>query len=286
VLLYEHKKAVPRNARYYDSDTGRFISPDPTVPDPIDTQAYNRYMFVQGNPISFVDMDGYRLDESGTGSLPEELSDQEEEHYDRDDENSHERDDNDWRETVDTSQREREYRQAYNDKMVEENGGPRFSTIDDAARDFSNKYNDDSIRNNREYGATVYRDRNQYGSVHFKYTVPKKGGVASVIPPSLPPGFPFTRIDAIVHTHGRYDKAYDDPNGRDGNNNFSDADIGFSEFVSAPIYVATPNGSFQRYNHHTNVTRVLSTDMPSDPDDPGRLNNISPYQNLNDNRCK
>jgi RHS repeat-associated protein len=71
------------NARYYDSDTGRFISPDPTVPDPIDTQAYNRYMFVQGNPISFVDMDGYRLDESGTGSIPDEVTEQEEEYYDQ-----------------------------------------------------------------------------------------------------------------------------------------------------------------------------------------------------------
>jgi hypothetical protein len=57
VLLYENKKAVPRNARYYDSDTGRFIMhfaclpsmaakcfatscllPDPTVPDPSNTQ--------------------------------------------------------------------------------------------------------------------------------------------------------------------------------------------------------------------------------------------------------
>jgi RHS repeat-associated protein len=71
------------NARYYDSDTGRFISPDPTIPNPTDTQAYNRYMFVQGNPISFVDMDGYRLDESGTGSIPDEVTEQEEEYYDQ-----------------------------------------------------------------------------------------------------------------------------------------------------------------------------------------------------------
>jgi RHS repeat-associated protein len=71
------------NARYYDSDTGRFISPDPTVPDPSNTQMFNRYMFVGGNPISFVDMDGYRLDESGTGSIPDEVTEQEKEYYDQ-----------------------------------------------------------------------------------------------------------------------------------------------------------------------------------------------------------
>jgi RHS repeat-associated protein len=67
VLFYEHKKAVPRNARYYDSDTGRFISPDPTVPDPSNTQMFNRYMFVGGNPIMFQDIDGYQ-ESTATGN--------------------------------------------------------------------------------------------------------------------------------------------------------------------------------------------------------------------------
>jgi RHS repeat-associated protein len=47
------------NARYHDSDTGRFISPDPTVPDPTSTLHYNRYMFVAGNPIMLQDISGY-----------------------------------------------------------------------------------------------------------------------------------------------------------------------------------------------------------------------------------
>jgi RHS repeat-associated protein len=75
MLFYEHKKAVPRNARYYDSDTGRFITPDPTVPDMTKTQTYNRYMFVEGNPISFVDMDGYQASQSGFPEMTSDVTD-------------------------------------------------------------------------------------------------------------------------------------------------------------------------------------------------------------------
>jgi RHS repeat-associated protein len=73
MLFYEHKKAVPRNARYYDSDTGRFITPDPTVPDPSKTQTFNRYMFVSGNPISFVDMDGYQQTVEGQAAITNQV---------------------------------------------------------------------------------------------------------------------------------------------------------------------------------------------------------------------
>jgi RHS repeat-associated protein len=61
------------NARYYDADTGRFITPDPTVPNPSDSQAFNRYSFVCGNPISFVDMNGYEKEEGGTSSVVDKV---------------------------------------------------------------------------------------------------------------------------------------------------------------------------------------------------------------------
>lgn len=47
------------NARYYDSQLGRFISPDPFVQDPGDPQTLNRYSYVRNNPINLVDPSGY-----------------------------------------------------------------------------------------------------------------------------------------------------------------------------------------------------------------------------------
>jgi len=45
--------------RYYDSEIGRFISPDPFVQDPYDPQNLNRYSYVINNPQNYIDPDGY-----------------------------------------------------------------------------------------------------------------------------------------------------------------------------------------------------------------------------------
>jgi len=42
-------------ARYYDPKLGRFISPDPTVPEPGNPQSLNRYSYVENNPVTFID---------------------------------------------------------------------------------------------------------------------------------------------------------------------------------------------------------------------------------------
>ncbi|MEZ4736341.1 MAG: polymorphic toxin-type HINT domain-containing protein [Caldilineaceae bacterium] len=47
------------NARYYDPEIGTFISPDTLVPDPTNVFAYNRYMYVAGNPMKYVDPSGH-----------------------------------------------------------------------------------------------------------------------------------------------------------------------------------------------------------------------------------
>jgi RHS repeat-associated protein len=46
------------NARYYDPTLARFISPDTIVPGVGDPQAWNRYAYVLGNPLRYVDPSG------------------------------------------------------------------------------------------------------------------------------------------------------------------------------------------------------------------------------------
>jgi len=46
------------NARIYDPYLGRFLSADPVLPDAYDMQAYNRYAYVLGNPLKYVDPTG------------------------------------------------------------------------------------------------------------------------------------------------------------------------------------------------------------------------------------
>jgi len=52
------------NGRIQDAVTGRFLSPDPYVMDPGNTQDFNRYSYVNNNPLSFTDPSGfcYQLD--------------------------------------------------------------------------------------------------------------------------------------------------------------------------------------------------------------------------------
>jgi RHS repeat-associated protein len=47
------------NGRVQDAITGRFLSADPNIPDPTDTQDYNRYSYVRNNPLTLVDPSGF-----------------------------------------------------------------------------------------------------------------------------------------------------------------------------------------------------------------------------------
>lgn len=46
------------NARIYDPYLGRFLSPDPVLPDASDMQSFNRYAYVINNPLKYVDPTG------------------------------------------------------------------------------------------------------------------------------------------------------------------------------------------------------------------------------------
>jgi len=53
---------VHMNGRIYEPVIGKMMSPDPSVPNPIDGQAYNRYSYVGNNPLSLTDPTGFRPD--------------------------------------------------------------------------------------------------------------------------------------------------------------------------------------------------------------------------------
>jgi RHS repeat-associated protein len=55
------------NGRVQDAITGRFLSPDPHIPDPSDAQSYNRYAYVNNNPLTLVDPSGFEGEYSGGG---------------------------------------------------------------------------------------------------------------------------------------------------------------------------------------------------------------------------
>lgn len=46
------------NARIYDPALGRFLSPDPHVQDPYNSQGFNRYSYCLNNPLKYMDKDG------------------------------------------------------------------------------------------------------------------------------------------------------------------------------------------------------------------------------------
>jgi RHS repeat-associated protein len=48
------------NARQYDPILGRFTSPDTIIPDAADPQSFNRYSYVNNNPVNFTDPTGHR----------------------------------------------------------------------------------------------------------------------------------------------------------------------------------------------------------------------------------
>jgi hypothetical protein len=50
------------NARVYDSDLGRFLSADTMIPSPYHSQSYNRYSYLNNNPLGDTDSTGHAGD--------------------------------------------------------------------------------------------------------------------------------------------------------------------------------------------------------------------------------
>jgi RHS repeat-associated protein len=65
-------------ARYCSPILGRFLSLDPVLGDPRKPQSWNRYAYVQGNPINFTDPDGQRTASDVAQSVQNYVQDLEE----------------------------------------------------------------------------------------------------------------------------------------------------------------------------------------------------------------
>ncbi|MCG8557633.1 MAG: RHS repeat-associated core domain-containing protein, partial [Proteobacteria bacterium] len=50
---------VNMKGRIYDAHMGRFLTPDPFVPEPGNSQSWNRYSYVGNNPLNYTDPSGY-----------------------------------------------------------------------------------------------------------------------------------------------------------------------------------------------------------------------------------
>jgi RHS repeat-associated protein len=58
--MLDNLKLIHMNGRVQDPVLGRFLSADPYVPHPFSTQSYNRYSYVQNNPLTYADPSGFK----------------------------------------------------------------------------------------------------------------------------------------------------------------------------------------------------------------------------------
>ena len=177
-------------------------------------------------------------------------------------------------------------------RLIDSNGkapGDFFLSIEKVAVDFGLFYNDNSIREDIEYGSSIYQVRNSNGQLGYTYTIAERGSKYGVTPscPNL-----FRKVVADIHTHGAWsngeykDNEFSGIRDKKGNLLTSDklqkvdtqnGDIGDSNRTQLTSFLVTPNGSLQSYDPKTGKIKVLSNNMPSDYRDPDRMNSVSSY---------
>lgn len=141
------------------------------------------------------------------------------------------------------------------DGMRAANPGDKFNSIAEAAKDFGKLYNDNSIIEKREYGATIYKTTDEKGNTYYSYSIPNAqadGSGGSVKVSDAPEG---TTSVATVHSHGNsWGKEVTETD-----NNFSPTDKANNTKRKLDNYVSTPNGSLKRFNYKTGEVTVIST---------------------------
>ncbi len=69
---------INMNGRMYDPLLGRMLSPDNLLQNPLSTQSYNRYSYVENNPLKYIDPSGWATGDAGPfsgGGQPVQLPD-------------------------------------------------------------------------------------------------------------------------------------------------------------------------------------------------------------------
>jgi len=141
-----------------------------------------------------------------------------------------------------------------------------------AAEDFGKLSNDNSIRDNREYGTKIYSMTNSAGVTEYGYAIPVVGSPAGLSGAdmsslSIPAG---GTVTAYGHTHAASTASSPTPyadnvfSGLPTSSAPGTGDVGFAVANGIDGYVATPNGSLQEYAVATGAVTTLSTAMPSD----------------------
>lgn len=147
-----------------------------------------------------------------------------------------------------------------------------FDTVDEAAKDFANTYNDDSIKANIELGAYIREKDGKY-----YYDTPTAGNENSV---SLKRFDSEKDIVAIIHTHGAYFTPYKNSDGVTIKRSleFSISDLESYKENHLQSYVVVPSGEMfvidgydSKNGYYIGAFKPI---FPSDPNCPNRKNNL------------
>lgn len=149
-------------------------------------------------------------------------------------------------------------------RLVDPDGrkpGDFFKSKNQAALDWGKFYNAKSINEGKEYGSTIY-EVTKKGKTWYTYTAAATGESAEVTISPAPEG---SKTAARIHSHGKYDEGME-------NDDFSSKDKWNCYNNKVDGYLASPDGSLQKYDVNTATTTTLSTSLPSDQNDPQHKN--------------
>ena len=94
----------------------------------------------------------------------------------------------------------------------------------------------------------------------YSYSQPEIGDVDMVV--IIPPGG--VEVVGDIHSHGAYDGKYQ-------NEDFSPSDIEGNDNSGTMGYLVTPGGKLIEYNPKTKRKRIITPNMPRDPDFPKEI---------------